>query len=587
MYNILRTTTVILFLFLVSCKTSDTKLPNIVIFLSDDQGYGDFSIVGNKNLQTPNIDRIADQGAMVSRFYVSPVCSPTRAEFLTGRYHPRSGVVHTSEGGERMNLGETTVAELFKEAGYATAAFGKWHNGMQYPYHPNARGFDEFYGFCSGHWAEYFDAQLEHNGQIVRGSGYLADDLTDKAMAFAETHKDKPFFIYIPYNTPHSPMQVPDAWWDKHKDKDLAIKGAENENIAHTRAVMAMCENIDWNVGRMMNKLEELDVIDNTIVIYFNDNGPSGQRWNSGLRGTKGSTDEGGVRSPLFIQWPGVIPAGKKITEIAAAIDLLPTLAELAGIGLQTAHPLDGISLKPLLTGNKAQWDDRLIFSHWKGRVSARNRQYHFDNLGRLYDLAADPGQTRDLSSEKAELAAWFRNKVEEWSADVLNNPDPSNRSFPVGHPGFRYTQLPARDGKAYGGIVRSNRSPNSTYFTGWTNTSDMIVWDVEVLEEGDFEVEIYYTCPAADAGSTVRLSFGDSQLTTRIAEPHDPPLRGMEHDRTRRSQSYTKDFKPLAAGIIHLEKGRGDLTLQAIDIPGSQVMDFRLLMLKRVEKNM
>jgi arylsulfatase A-like enzyme len=194
-------------LSMVSC-TQEPKQPNIIIFLSDDQGYGDFSITGNSNLQTPNIDRLAEEGVMFSHFYVCAACSPTRAEFLTGRYHIRSGVLSTSESGELFNLDETTIANLFKNAGYTTAAYGKWHNGTQYPYHPNGRGFDEFYGFSSGHWGNYFSPMLEHNGQIVRGEGYLPDDLTDKAIEFIENNKDNPFFVYIPYNTPHSPMQV-------------------------------------------------------------------------------------------------------------------------------------------------------------------------------------------------------------------------------------------------------------------------------------------------------------------------------------------------------------------------------------------
>jgi arylsulfatase A-like enzyme len=188
------------------------RLPNVVIIFSDDQGWGDLSISGNKNLNTPNIDALAISGASFDRFYVSPVCSPTRAEMLTGRYHLRGGVYSTSAGGERLNLDETTFADIFQKAGYATAAFGKWHNGMQPPYHPNARGFGEFYGFCSGHWGDYFSPPLEHNGIPVKGRGFTADDFTEKAMAFIEDHKDEPFLVYLPYNTPHSPMQVPDVF---------------------------------------------------------------------------------------------------------------------------------------------------------------------------------------------------------------------------------------------------------------------------------------------------------------------------------------------------------------------------------------
>ena len=192
---------------------AESAKPNIVILLADDQGWGDLSLNGNSNLATPHIDSLAKTGQVFDRFYVSPVCSPTRAEFLTGRYHPRGGVFSTESGGERLNLGEKTIADTFKAAGYATGCFGKWHNGSQYPYHPNARGFDEFYGFCAGHWGTYFDPPLEYNGQTVQGKGYIADDFTDHALGFIEHNQQRPFFCYVPFNLPHSPMQVPDRFY--------------------------------------------------------------------------------------------------------------------------------------------------------------------------------------------------------------------------------------------------------------------------------------------------------------------------------------------------------------------------------------
>ena len=221
--------------------------PNIVVILADDQGWGDLSVHGNTNLRTPHIDSLARDGALFERFFVCPVCSPTRAEFLTGRYHVRGGVWSTSTGGERLDLDEKTIADSFQAAGYATGAFGKWHNGSQYPYHPNARGFDEYYGFPSGHWGEYFNPPLEHNGQPVRGKGYITDDLTDHAMAFIEQNRERPFFCYLPLNVPHSPMQVPDRFWDKFKNDDLKLRhtGSQKEELDMTRAALAMCESID------------------------------------------------------------------------------------------------------------------------------------------------------------------------------------------------------------------------------------------------------------------------------------------------------------------------------------------------------
>ena len=580
---------ILLFLYMASIATAQgqpaaTK-PNIIIILTDDQGWGDLSINGNKNLQTPNIDRLAKSGARFHNFFVSPVCSPTRAEFLTGRYHPRTGVYSTSAGGERMDLDEQTIAQVFRSAGYSTAMFGKWHNGMQYPYHPNARGFDEFYGFCSGHWGEYFSAQLEHNGKLVDGNGFIIDDLTDKALQFIDQNKENPFLIYLPYNTPHSPMQVPDRWWNKFKDKELELRHDGEEDIPFTRAALAMCENIDWNVGRIMEKLSALQLEKNTIVVYFHDNGPNGRRWNGGMKGRKGSTDEGGVRSPLFIRWPGTIAANRSIEAISAAIDLLPTLTDLAGIHASPAKPLDGISLKPLLLGAQPLWPDRMIFNHWGGNVSVRTQQYRLDHTGMLFDMQRDRGQRQNIANQMAPVAETLLKQAEQWREQVLSElANPDLRPFPLGHPDSKYTQLPARDGVPHGNIKRSNRFPNSSFFTNWISVDDKISWNVELIESGNFDVVLYYTCPQKDAGSTFELRFGESRLKGQIVEGFDPPLRGMEHDRVERTESYVKDFKALNLGTMHLEKGRGELTLQALNIPGSTVMDFRLLMFERVD---
>ena len=245
-----------------------TVSPNIIVFLADDQGWGDLSGNGNVDLKTPHVDSLARDGAMFENFFVSPVCSPTRAEFLTGRCHPRGGVHSTSAGGERLDLDETTIKDVFKAAGYQTAAYGKWHNGMQYPYHPNARGFDDFYGFCSGHWGHYYDWSLERNGRAVMGEGFCIDDFTNKALTFIENNRERPFFLYLPYNTPHSPMQVPDAYWNRFKNKDLKKRHPSSmaNRIDHVRCALAMCENIDWNVGRVLKKLDDLNLADDTIV---------------------------------------------------------------------------------------------------------------------------------------------------------------------------------------------------------------------------------------------------------------------------------------------------------------------------------
>ena len=575
------------FVFFSCSYTKKNIHPNIVLVLSDDQGWGDLSMNGNTNIQTPNIDKLARNGVTFDRFYVCAVCSPTRAELLTGRYHVRGGVYSTSAGGERLDLDETTIAEIFKKAGYATAAYGKWHNGMQPPYHPNARGFDDYYGFCSGHWGNYFSPMLEHNGEIVTGNGYLTNDLTEHGIDFIEKNKDKPFFLYLPFNTPHAPMQVPDHWWNEFTDKELKMRNREpeKEDIQFTKAALAMCENIDWNVGRLTSKIEELGLEDNTIIIYLSDNGPNSWRWNDGMKGRKGSTDEGGVRSPLCMKWQGKFIAGKKVTQIAGAIDLLPTLADLAEIDFQPSKLLDGISLKPLLIEENPQWKERYIFNYWNHQTSVRSQKYRLDNTGQLFDMENDPGQYTNVADQYPEITKELLAAQKKWNNEVLSElPKTDDRPITIGDPDFNFTQLPARDGIAHGNILRSNRWPNCSFFTNWTSTTDSITWNVEVLKEGNYNIDIYYTCPTTDIGAVFQLSFANEILTNKITEANNPLLTGMENDRVPRTESYVKAFKPLDAGSIYLKKGKGTLTLKALQIPGSQVMDFRMIMIHRKE---
>lgn len=554
--------------------------PNVIVFLSDDQGWGDLSHSGNKDLKTPHIDSLARDGVSFERFFVCPVCSPTRAEFLTGRYHPRSNVYSTSAGGERMDLDETTIADLFQEAGYATGVFGKWHNGMQFPYHPNGRGFDEFYGFCSGHWGNYFAPMLERNGEIVKGEGFCIDDFTSQAMTFMEKSKaaGKPFFSYLPYNTPHSPMQVPDAYWKRFAKKKLTMKQGD----LHLRCALAMCENLDDNIGRVLAKLEALKVAENTIVVWFHDNGPNGKRWNGGMKGRKGSVEEGGCRSPLFIKWPGGIKKGLRVEKIASVRDLLPTLCELAGIKASPPKPLDGESLVPLIKNPKAKWEDRILVSQWKNKFGVRSQTHRLGEKGKLFDIVADPDQLKPIKNE--EVARELQKALADYKEVMLSGYGKANddRAFVVAHPGSKITQLPARDAVASGGLKRSNRFPNDSYFENWKSTDDQITWKAEAGDSGQFEVEVFYA--AKSGGTKYRLSFNGNDLDFAIPEAHDVPKLGAREDRSPRSESYTKDWKRLKVGLIKLNKGEGNLVLRALEIPGEEAMEFRLLTLRKVE---
>jgi arylsulfatase A-like enzyme len=467
-------------------------MPNVVVILADDQGWGDLGLHGNRDLATPAIDSLAKQGACFDRFFVQPVCAPTRAEFLTGRFFSRTGVRGVSTGEERMNPDERTLADVLKKAGYATAAFGKWHNGSQPPYHPNDRGFDEFTGFTSGHWGNYFDPWLGHNGKLFRGKGYITDDLTERALAFMKNQGEKPFFCYLAYGTPHSPMQVPDRFYDKFATKRLKMEyGGFPGKEAHTRAALAMVENMDWNVGRVLHGLDELGISKNTLVIYFSDNGPNGPRWNGGMKGTKGSVHEGGVRVPCLMRWPDRIRAGTTVREIAGAVDLLPTIASAVRVEVGSKQPLDGVNLLSLLEGKPSKIPARFLMTvqgHGRGmNFSVRSQEFRWEKGGGLFDPVKDPMQRENLTAKHPEIAKQMSDFADAYLADVASGLENEARPFTVGY--GPVTWLPARDGKGHGGVRRSGNAPNCSFFTHWTKLEDSVDWRVNVGAADRFEV--------------------------------------------------------------------------------------------------
>jgi arylsulfatase A-like enzyme len=578
-------------LAIAPCGLAANSKPNVVIFLADDAGWGDYHCNGNQQVATPNIDSIARDGVSLDRFYVCPVCSPTRAEFLTGRYHPRTGVTGVSTGQERLNLDETTIAEIFQSSGYATGAFGKWHNGSQWPYHPMARGFDEFYGYTSGHWGEYFDPPLEHNGAPVRAKGYIVDACTDQAIDFIERNQKKPFLCYVPFTTPHSPWAVPESNWIKFKDKPITQRGnvANQEDLDQTRCALAMIENQDQNVGRVLAKLSELKLDDSTIVIYFSDNGPNTFRWNGGLKGKKGTTDEGGVRSACFIRWPARIAPASKHRELMGAIDLLPTLTGLAGISFPSQKPLDGIDQSPQILGEHASSTRRTLFSHWAGQVAMRSGDHLLDHTGKLFDLRNDPGQKSPVNQEQAALRDQMQREVIAWRKEMNLHKTPKQggndsvdeRPISVGYKVFPRTWLPARDAEATGEIRRSAAAPNSSYFVNWKSTTDRITWNLQVETEGVYDVQMLYTCRPGDVGAKIRFACGNASLERIVNEAWDPPLYKNQDTIPRPlGESKMKEFKTLDVGTIRLARGNSPLLLNAVDVPGEQVIDLRAVVL-------
>ncbi len=570
---------------LTSFGASADRPPNVVIFLTDDQGWGDLSIHGNANLDTPHVDSLARDGVSFENFYVCAVCAPTRAEFLTGRYHLQTGVSGVSRGEGRLNPDETTIANVFKTARYATGAFGKWHNGTQAPYHPNDRGFDEFYGFTSGHWGHYFSPPLDHNRKRVRGKGYVVDDFTNHALRFIQQHQDQPFFCYLPYNTPHSPMMIDDQFYQKFDGVDPKQRHRDpaREDLMMTRAALAMCENIDWNVGRVLQRLDDLKLREHTIVLYFCDNGPNSYRWNGGMKGRKGSVDEGGLRSPLFIRWPGRIPAGTRIRQVCGAIDLLPSLAALAGISAYTAKPMDGVSFAPLLNGQVGRWKPRNLFSLWKNKSSVRSQRFRLDSEGRLYNIETDRGQRVDVASSHPTEAARLATALRTHRAKMLDEFSRfRDRPFTVGY-GLS-TTLPARDGIEHGTIQRSAKAPNNSYFKNWTRHTDSITWTIDVGHAGDYQATVHYTCAPDHVGASIRLAMDGKQsaaeATVRMA--FDPPLYDKSRERVARSHYFVKDFRPLRLGTLRLDKGTGILRLTAPTLVGGGAIDVHSIDLTR-----
>jgi arylsulfatase A-like enzyme len=415
--------------------------PNIVIVMTDDQGYGDLSCHGHPVLKTPNLDRLSAESLRFTSFFVSPTCAPTRAAMLTGRHEFKSGVTHTINERERLALSAFTLPAVLKKAGYSTGIFGKWHLGDEDAYQPGQRGFDEtfihggggigqtFPGSCGdAPRNKYFDPVLRQNGTFVRTKGYCTDLFFDRAIAWmGEQSKqgNQPFFAMITPNAPHAPLISPGPMYDRlFRGKTIADKPLSAEAIRY----LAMIANIDENVGKLLDALESRGIAQKTLVIYLTDNGGTfTQLYSAGMRGGKGTPYEGGTRVSCFWRWPSRWSAGRDISSLAAHIDLFPTLVELAGGSMPTPELLDGRSLVPLLHDPNAGWPDRYLFTHvgrWElGQVdkakfrscAVRSHQFRFVNNAELYDLSNDPAETTNVINQYPNEVASMRQAYDRW----------------------------------------------------------------------------------------------------------------------------------------------------------------------------
>lgn len=432
--------------------------PNVVIFLTDDQGWGDLGCHGNPYVKTPKLDAFAREAIHLNRFHVSPVCSPTRASLMTGRYSFRSGVCNVF-GGSTMDPQEITLAEALKAAGYATGIFGKWHLGDEGPHRPNAQGFNEALVFKGAAMRadQCFDPELLHNGVAGRYKGYCMDLYTDAAIAFIRQQKSKPFFVYLATNLIHTPLKVAD-------ELEAPFKSAGLEN--KTAAISGMLASVDNNFGRLRTALKELGLEDNTVLIFMSDNGPcSGSiqmdRFMAGLHGLKGTVYENGIRVPCYVRWPAKLKSPAKVDRLTAHIDIMPTVLEACGAPAPSGVKLDGLSMLSLLRNTSASWPDRTLFFQWDSKDEPRHgrcftaiserwklvqpvgidnsKQMHICEryaelckaqkrgdrtiVGKpryeLYDIAADPGEWKDLAAAHPEIVEKMKKQYDSWYDEV------------------------------------------------------------------------------------------------------------------------------------------------------------------------
>ena len=566
-----------------------TTHPNILMILTDDQGFGDLRSHGNELIDTPVLDRMADSGARFDRFYVSPLCAPTRAALLTGRYHLRTGVWGVTGGREVMRADEVTVAQVFRRAGYATACFGKWHNGEHYPHHPNGKGFDEFIGFCAGHWCNYFNTYLEHNGERIETQGYISDVFTRVAMDFIEKNQNGPFFCYLPYNAPHGPFQVPDRYFDKYKERGFDDR---------TATIYGMCENVDDNVGRLLAHLDRLGIAERTIVLFMTDNGANGARYNSGMRGFKGSVHEGGHRVPLFVRRPGRIAPGTVVTRLAAHVDILPTLADLCGVPVPENLELDGWSLRPLLQGDEADWPERAIFTHRaandgrecpgpaEGAIrTTTHRLVHSCEGYELYDMTCDPGETTDLAAKKPQLLAELSTVYETMFADMTGGRDYERFSVPVGHEQWtRELYLQATLADISGGVKFIGKHAWAhDWLVGWTTTEAKASWKVDIQRGGRYELALMYCCPEGETGSRLRVAAKGVAEEVVVEQAHDPAPIPVA-DRVPRGEVVEKEWAALACPPMRLEAGPQRVEVTALFVAGSAALELKAVRIVRLD---
>lgn len=452
----------VLLIALLLTTTASAKPPNLILVMTDDQGYAPVGAHGHPWIRTPHLDAMYEKSIRFDRFYMGSTCAPSRAGLMTGNHAIRNGVTHTIYERERLSLEATTLPQVLKKAGYTSGIFGKWHLGDEAPYQPENRGFDEVFihgaggigqkykGSCADvPGNEYFGTVFKHNGQFVKTQGYCTDSLFLATLGWIQEVKDgeQPFFAYLSTNAPHAPFIAPPEYQERFEKLGFNDKAA---------GFYGMIEHIDVHLGRMFEKLEEWDLMEDTLVIFTSDNGMTRigcgltgfdgrpqvelgkdaegnpmMSYNAGMAGLKGTVNEGGVRAPFFVRWEGKIIEGRTVDTIASCLDILPTFAELAGIKLSNNLGIEGRSLVPLLFEDQPDWKDRYLFEHvtrwgygenpddyqWRD-FSVRNQRYRLVEDA-LFDMETDPGQHHDIAADHPALVQDMKEAYEAFWNEV------------------------------------------------------------------------------------------------------------------------------------------------------------------------
>ena len=572
--------------FNVTSTYSQTKQkPNVILIMTDDQGYGDLEFHGNEVIQTPHLDNLFQESVRATNFHASPTCTPTRGALMTGRYSNRVGTWHTIAGRSLLYEDEKTLAQIFAENGYTTGMFGKWHLGDNHPFRPGDRGFQQVVRHGGGgvtqgpDWWEnnYFDDTYWKNGKPANYEGYVTDVFFDESMAFIEEHKDKPFFAYIATNAPHSPFHVPEEYYNMYKDEERLLEAQKR--------FYGMITNIDHNVGRLEDHIRQLGLRQNTILIFMGDNGTAaGYRtrngetygFNAGLRGTKNSEYDGGHRVPFSIRWPaGDIGENRDLDHLLAHIDLLPTLAELADLRFVETKPLDGKSFAPLLLEENPGWDNRTlivdsqrILNLVKWRKSAvMDNQWRLVNGQELYNIDEDWSQENDLAEQYPEVVKRLRESYNQWWTSLMEQDINERYAYiKAGTPNENPVRISSHDMQIY------------PYKNAWHQhgaldaTTGQGILKVELAEEGTYRISLRRY--PRESGLAINENVPAKNETIEVSSP----MPASNNVNMRQATLYLGDISdtkpiPVGAEAVHFEEylpaGKYDMTAVLKDAQG------------------